>query len=121
MTTNAPLIEQSMTDCVMLWESGVPDGLGGEKAIWTPGAAFRAAITKDNTVAARMAEKQGVTERYTVTTAPGAELDFHKVFRRLSDGQVFRVTSNGADSRPPACATFDFKQVTAERWTPPDA
>lgn len=119
MTTNAPLIEHFMQDCVMVEKRRVPDGQGGFVTRWEDGAPFRAAIVKDNTLAARVAEKQGVTEVYTVTTDAGVGLDYHEVFKRASDGAIFRVTSNAADSRPPDAATFTFEQVTAERWVLP--
>ena len=57
---------------------------------------------------------------YTVTT-PKARLSFHDVFRRLSDGQCFRVTSNSDDGATPSMATFRFGQCSAEEWEVPDA
>ena len=110
------LIDEMKEDCVMLDKRTVPDGLGGFTYEWTEGAAFRAAVTKDSSLAARVAEKQGVTELYTVTVDKGITLQFHDVFRRESDGYVFRVTSNVTDSQTPERATFQIGQVTAERW-----
>jgi hypothetical protein len=83
------------------------------------GAQFDAAVTKDSSMQARMAEKQGVTEVYTVTVNKGMPLDFHDVFRRESDGAIFRVTSNITDSETPARASFQIGQVTAEKWVLP--
>jgi len=105
-----------MEDCVMLDRRTVSDGLGGFTHEWTEGATFSAAIVKDNTLAARVAEKQGVTEVYTITVARGLTLQYHDVFRRIADGAVFRVTSNIVDSETPDVATFQIGQVTAERW-----
>ncbi len=65
---------------------------------------------------ARIAEKQGVTEVYTVTVARGIPLAYHDVFRRNSDNQIFRVTSNIKDSEAPDASTIRIGQVTAERW-----
>lgn len=110
------LIDVMMDDCVMLDRRTVPDGMGGFVHEWTEGANFRAAVVKDNTLAARVAEKQGVSEVYTVTVDKGLTLEYHDVFRRLSDGYVFRVTSNIKDSETPTVATFQIGQVTAERW-----
>lgn len=110
------LIDSMMEDCVMIDKRTVPDGLGGFKPTWVDGAEFQAAIVKDSTLAARVAEKQGVTEIYTITVNRGLVLQYHDVFRRVSDGAVFRVTSNITDSETPDVATFQIGQVTAERW-----
>lgn len=110
------LIDVMKEDCVMLDRQTVPDGLGGFRHEWVDGAAFSAAVVKNNTLDARVAEKQGVTELYTVTVDKGISLEYHDVFRRLSDGAVFRVTSNITDSQTPKVATFQIGQVSAERW-----
>lgn len=113
------LIDTMKTDCVMLDRRTVADGQGGYIQTWEDGAEFQAAIIKDSSIQARAAEKQGVTEVYTITTDKSVPLDFHDVFRRLSDGAVFRVTSNMTDKKTPAVASFQFGQVTAERWELP--
>lgn len=100
----------------MLDKVRVSDGEGGFTTSWQEGAEFDAAIVKDTSLEARIAEKDGLTNTYTVTTSVNAALDFHDVFKRLSDGQVFRVTSNGDDKRTPSVASFQFEQVTAEEW-----
>jgi len=113
------LITEAMTDCTMLDKTTKPDGQGGIERAWTDGAGFKAAVIKDSSMQARIAEKQGVTELYTVTVAKGIDLDFHDVFRRESDGAIFRVTSNQTDSETPERATFQIGQVTAEKWVLP--
>lgn len=113
------LITEAMTDCTMLDKRTVPDGQGSYEQQWVEGATFQAAIIKDSSMQARMAEKQGVTQVYTVTVNKGLPLDFHDVFRRESDGAIFRVTSNITDSETPARATFQIGQVTAEKWVLP--
>lgn len=110
------LIDSFKTPCVMLEKKRVPDGEGGFTTEWTDGVQFDAAIVLDNSTLAKIAQKQGVTNLYTVTTSPNAHLDFHDVFRRVSDGQVFRVTSNGDDRKTPSVASFQFEQVSAEEW-----
>ena len=113
------LFEQFFEPCVEIRKTRVDDGQGGYNTQWVDGVTFNAAVIKDKTLAARVAEKQGVTEVYTVTTNVGVGLDFHDVFRRESDGQVFRVTSNARDSQTPKSAAFQFEQVSAERWVLP--
>ena len=96
----------------------VPDGEGGFRTAWAEGEAFEAAITRDSSTESRIAESQGVRNVYRVTTA--AALSFGDVFRRLSDGQCFRVTSNADDGAAPECATFAFNRCSAEEWEVPD-
>lgn len=113
------LITEAMTKCTMLDKRTVPDGQGSYEQQWVDGAQFDAAVVKDSSMQARMAEKQGVTEVYTVTVNKGMPLDFHDVFRRESDGAIFRVTSNITDSETPPRASFQIGQVTAEKWVLP--
>lgn len=110
------LVEAMKVPCTMLEKTRVPDGEGGFTTGWRDGAPFMAAIALDSSTLARIAEKQGVSSLYTVTTSPDAHLDFHDVFRRDSDGQVFRVTSDGSDRTTPSVATFHFERVSAEEW-----
>lgn len=111
------LIDTMKVSCTMIDKTTVSDGQGGITTAWVDGAKFDAAIIKDNSMQARTAEKQGVTELYTVTVNKNVQLDFHDVFRRNEDNAVFRVTSNATDSRTPNAATFQFGQVSAERWS----
>jgi len=106
-------------ECVFVEKSRVPDGEGGWMTKWTDGMQFQAAITYDNTLNARVAESEGMTATYTVTTDKNMPLDYHDVFRRLSDGQVFRVKSDGTDKVTPKSATFQVSQVSAEEWVLP--
>lgn len=112
------LLTQAMEDVVMLEKKRVPDGEGGFTVEWVPGVSFKSAITFDSSMEARTAEKQGVTSLYTVTVPLNAKLEYHDVFRRVRDGKVFRVTSDGDDKITPASASFQFAQVTAEEWIP---
>lgn len=111
------LIDAFKGPCVVMDKAKVPDGEGGFTTAWREGAEFDAAIVKDTSLEARIAEKDGLTNTYTVTTPADAALEFHGVFKRKSDGQVFRVTSNGDDRRTPPVASFQFEQVSAEEWS----
>ena len=112
------LLTQAMEDVVMLEKQRVPDGEGGFTTDWADGVQFKAAISFDSSMEARTAEKQGVTSLYTVTVPLNCKLEYHDSFRRLRDGKVFRVTSDGDDKITPASASFQFAQVTAEEWIP---
>lgn len=110
------LITYMMTPCVLMEKQRTPDGAGGFLVQWAEGAQFEAAVVMDQTMQARVAEKDGVTSVYTVTTRRATLLEYHDVFKRISDGAVFRVTSNGSDKQSPNFGTLDIAQVTAEKW-----
>ena len=112
------LLSQAMEDVVMLEKKRIPDCEGGFTTDWADGVQFKAAISFDSSMEARTAEKQGVTSLYTITTPKNANLQYHDVLRRVRDGKVFRVTSDGDDKITPLSASFQFAQATAEEWTP---
>lgn len=111
------LLSEAMVSCVLLDKKTQADGYGGYETVWTEGAEIQAAIVLDTSIQARMAEKQGVTALYTVTTSKALNLQYHDVFKRLSDGKVFRVTSDGDDKKTPASASLNMRQVSAEEWS----
>ena len=111
------LLSEAMENCMMLNKKTESDGMGGYVTTWEEGAAFDAAIVFDTSMQARVADKQGVTSMYTVTTSRALTLEYHDVFRRIRDGKVFRVTSDGDDKFTPRSAGLDMRQVTAEEWS----
>lgn len=110
------LLEQNRVACVLLDKKREPDGEGGYITTWEDGVKFMAAISFDNSMQARTAEKQGVSSFYTVTTEKNFMLEYHDVFRRLYDEKIFRVTSDGDDKATPASSTLNMRQVSAEEW-----
>lgn len=114
------LIEESMEDVCFMEKQRVPDGEGGFITSWVEGTEFKASITFDSSMQARIADRQGVSSLYTVTTAKSAQLEYHDVIKRLSDGKIFRITSDGDDKQTPPRAIFgQYLQVTAEEWVIP--
>lgn len=113
------LLDEAMTSAVFLEKERQPDGQGGFMTLWREGASFVAAITLDNSTAARVAAAEGVKNLYTVTTRKSVLLEFHDAFKRLSDGKIFRVTSDGDDKHTPKGAGLDMRQVSAEEWSLP--
>lgn len=111
------LIDAFKTKFTLMEKARVSDGEGGWTTTWVPGESFEAALTLDQSLQARVAQKEGVTSVYTLTYDPKTPLDFHDVFRRESDGKIFRVTSDADDKQTPSVASFRFSQVTAEEWT----
>lgn len=114
------LLDEYMENCIMIDKRTVPDGYGGYTTEWVEGAPFKSAIVIDSSIEAKRAEKEGVTGIYTVTTSKALNLQYHDVFKRLSDGKIFRVTSDGDDKKTPTSATLDMRQVSAEEFELPN-
>lgn len=114
------LLDEYMDSCVIMNKVSVPDGYGGRIDTWTDSSVqFDAAIVFDTSMEARAAEANGVKSLYTVTTDRGLVLEYHEVFRRIEDGKIFRVTSDGDDKHTPTSAGLNMRQVTAEEWSLP--
>lgn len=111
------LIDDFKVPCTLLEKTRVPDGEGGWVVSWRDGMPFEAAIVLNTSNEARVAEREGMTSIFTVTTERNMGLDFHDVFRRETDGDTFRVTSDSQDVQTPDRASFQFAQVTAEKWS----
>lgn len=111
------LLSEAMENCIILDKRTEADGYGGYKTTWIEGAPFDAAIVLDTSIQARTAQQAGVTALYTVTTTKALNLQYHDVFKRGSDGKIFRVTSDGDDKKTPSSASLNMRQVTAEEWS----
>lgn len=115
------LLLKAMEQCVILNKVSQPDGYGGRIDVWTESDfIFNAAIVFDTSIEARRAEAEGVHSLYTITTEKSITLEYHEIFKRVRDGKIFRVTSDGDDKYTPAGVPLNMKQVTAEEWTLPN-
>lgn len=112
----AALFEEMMEEYVILDETTFEDGAGGTDSYWKEGAHFKAAVTMDTTMQAEIAMKEGVTSVYTVTTGKEVKLKYHTVFKRISDGRIFRTTSDSGDKVAPKVSTLNIAQVKAEKF-----
>lgn len=112
------LLTDAMTECVFMNESIESDGRGGYYTTWVPGAEFIAGFELQNSLNEAVAQSQGVKGIYRVTTPRGIRLEYHKVFKRLSDNRLFRVESKD-DSSTPASAGLDMRVVRADEWEMP--
>ena len=113
------LIDEFKSTFCFLEKTRVSDGEGGFVTTWEEGAKFTASATIDTSIEARIGEKQGVTSIYTITTPKSVVLEYHDVLKRLYDGKLFRVTSDGDDKYTPQSSMLDMRQVTAEEWSLP--
>ena len=110
------LLDSVKQTCQIYNKSTVADGYGGYTTVWTAGVTFDAALSMDQSIEGVVAQAQGVTAVYTVLTGREINLQYHDVFRRLEDGKVFRVTSDGDDSKTPNIAGLNLRSVRAEEW-----
>lgn len=115
----ARLYEKMFDMCAIMGAVKERDENGGWNTIWREGRRFAAVIVCDTTLQARVAESEGMKSTYTVTSPKGTHLGFHDVFKRLSDGKVFRVTGDSRDKQTPDTSSFQFEQVAAESWELP--
>lgn len=114
------LLSEAMQECVMMDRVTTPDGYGGYTSSWVDGATISAAIVFDSSMQARIADVQGVKSLYTITTRKNINLQYHDVLRRLEDGKIFRITSDGDDNRTPKSAALNMRVATAEEWSIPN-
>lgn len=114
------LLDEAMTECVLLNKTIQSDGYGGYYATWSDGVSFNAAIVLNTSMQAKIGQQMGVTGLYTITTRKQLNLQYHDVFRRVKDGQIFRVTSDGDDKNTPESATLNMRQVSAEEFKLPN-
>lgn len=110
------LIDCMKVPCVLMEKTQEPDGSGGYKTAWKDGKRLAAAIIRDTSTEARIAEAAGTVELYTVTVSRSVHLKYHDVIKRLSDGKTFRITSDNAESKTPVCTALDIAQSSAEAW-----
>lgn len=115
------LLNDAMEKCIMLNKQSIPDGYGGRTDTWVESDFdFDAAIVFNTSIEARRAEAEGVTSLYTVTTDRQIILEYHEAFKRVRDGKIFRVTSDGDDVFTPKSTNLNMRQVTAEEWSLPN-
>lgn len=115
-----PMIIGMMEKCHIIDTVTSDDPYGGARKGYQVGASIDAAVIKNSTTEAIVAEKQGASEFFTIVTNSGSMLDYHSIIRRDSDNEYFVVTSREVDSKAPAQSTIQISKVNAERWTVPN-
>lgn len=112
------LLESMMSACVMMDRTTVKDGMGGFIYSWVDGAEFKAYVRKESAPEITVAEQTGAKEMFTVVVPMTVTLVYHDVFKRLSDGAIFRLTSNTKDGETSKTASTPVQVARAncERW-----
>lgn len=111
------LLLEAMTSCKIMDKTTVADGEGGVVTVWVEGASIEAAIAPDGGTEQLIAMQRDWNGSYTVVTKRTVVLMDGDVIRRVSDGQTFRVKSDGTDNKTPPSAGLDMRAVKAEMVT----
>lgn len=110
------LLDEFRSACRVLNKVRESDGMGGYRVTWQEGVEFSAAFEYMGSAETIIAEKQGTARTYRIYVPRSLSLDYHDVFRRISDGAVFRVTNVGVDRQTPSTTALDLRLIECERW-----
>lgn len=110
------LLDDAFETFEILDKTTMEDGYGGIITSYVAGAKFQAVAVFNNSTEARIAAVQGAVDRYRITTRKTVILQYHDVIRRISDGKIFRVTTDGDDVKTPPSAALNMRQVDAQEW-----
>lgn len=114
------VIDNFKTDCTVMTLTSFPDGEGGYTPTWTAGPfVIKIAIVLDNSTEAKIAMKNGVTSIYKLTFDKSLGIKYNDYIKRISDGQIFRVTSIPEEKQTPARMAVQFMRASAERTVLP--
>lgn len=110
------LLEEAFEKFNIMNKIRTDDGYGGTKTEWSVGALISGAMVYNSSNQALIAQSLGSTSLYTLTVRKDLEFDYHDVLKRVSDGKVFRITSNSDENRTPNSASLNMRQYTCEEW-----
>lgn len=113
------LLDEAMEKFVFQDKTTVPDGYGGYVVQYTNGAPITAACVENQSSEMILAQAMGAKSIYTITTRKNINLQYHDVLKRVRDGKIFRITSDGDDKATPKSATLNMRNVTAEEFILP--
>ena len=102
-------------DLVFMDKRTISDGQGGFEVEYVDGATFKGGISTSTSITTKIAEKDGFTSIYSITTSKNVELDFHDIIKDKK-GRIFRITSQDIDKSTPEVSSMSFHQVSAERY-----
>ena len=114
------LWESELEEAIIIEKTFLPDGRGGVIPSYVDGLTIMVAFSFNTSDQMRIAEASEAVSRYTITTRQNINLQYHDVLRRVRDGKVFRITSDGDDNKSPAVSSLGMRQVEAEEWTLPN-
>ena len=109
------LLDDYRFTCLMMYKVPVPDGVGGFVNEWHEGAEISVVFEYNASTEMLIAEKAGTKRSYRVYVPKNVEMDFNDRFKRLEDGQIFRVTNVGTDRYTPKGSNLDLRLLEVER------
>lgn len=90
------------------------DGMGGVIVSWSDGAPIKAGFVRNSSTEARIAYQNGIRELFSIIFSDLLELAPNDRVKRLSDGKVFRITSDARDMTTPKQSDMHFREADAE-------
>jgi len=97
------------------------ENYGGYISTYVPGATFEGVLVLDDSINARVAEKQGVTGLYQMTFEKELHLPWNTVVRKIDGeklvGTFFRVTSKDENATP-SSTPLNLRKVIMEEYVP---
>lgn len=114
------LLENAYEPFVFVSKTYVADGEGGGYFTWTESKeTFNATADFLNSSIQKIADALTEKTSCIITTPKSITLEPMDVIKRVEDGQYFRITSSGKNSKTPESASLDMRQSTAELWKLP--
>ena len=113
------LMDEYNAECVLLVKRRIPDPVGGYTTEWVEDMSFQAAWEYQSAPEIIVAEQQGVSRIYRIYVDKTLDLDFHEVFRRTDNGQIYRVTNPGTDRMTPSYSRLNTRRIEVEKWELP--
>lgn len=113
------LMDEYNAKCVLLVKTRADDPIGGYTTAWAESVEFDAAWEFESAPEILVAEQQGVSRIYRIYVDPSLDLDYHEVFRRKDNGQIYRVTNPGTDRKTPAFSRINKRLIEVEKWELP--
>lgn len=110
------LLQDFARRCCFMEKIREDDGAGGYIVTWSEGAEFDNYQANDSSIEARRAENEGVTSIYSGLVGLSVPIEYNDVYKDLTTGETYRVTSDPEDKKAPASSTLKLKYFTAERW-----
>lgn len=107
------LVELSMTRFQLLNAETSSDGQGGETKLFGVQLEFDASAVYNGSSLIPIADSEKTSNNYTIITHKDVVLKHPMIVRRIKDGKLFLIVSDGEDNNTPKVATLNMRAVQA--------